>query len=324
MEKQFDELAQKLGTRVKQGEPMNVHTTLRVGGAARLYIEVETIDDLVGTVSSAKQLGVTVVVIGGGSNAVVSSQGINGLVIKNNCRKIDVARMSGKIVNQQIDMENAYVSAESGAIMNLLVRSTVDEGLCGLEYQLGLPGTVGGAVANNASFAPTQSYVGDCLYNARILTKEGEVREVDGSYFAFGYDTSSIGKNGDIVLSVVFKLTPADKSLLWQRATEALNHRTSQQTTKYGVGCTFRNIAIRNDLEMPSKEAIEDAIILIQKAGLLGLQVGGVMLSKNHPNFVYNMGNGDASDVLSLVGQIKAEIRNNYGKDLHMEAAEVK
>ena len=324
MDKTLEKLRELLGTsRVKVDEPMRLHATFKIGGPAQLYLEVETIEDLVASVTHARNLGVSVFIVGGGSNIIVSDKGIKGLVIKNNCRKFDVASMGGKIVNGKIDVSGAFVMAQSGVIMNQLVRFTVDQGLGGLEYQLGLPGTVGGAVCMNSNFPLKQAYMGDCVYRAKLLTPEGEIKEVDNSYFHFAYDYSILQKTGDIVLSVIFKLVPMDTAVLKERSMEAMTHRSGSQPKGLSAGCTFRNISILEAMTVPTPGRVTSAGYLIDKAGLKGKRIGDAKISDMHANFIMNMGNAKAEDIIALVELIKEEVKKKFNVGLHMEVKKI-
>ncbi len=137
MDTNLKELEKVLGpNKIRRNEPMSAHTTFKIGGPAEYYIDVDTIDDLVLAFNTARKLNIPVFLFGGGSNVIVADHGIKGLVIKNNCRRFEVMRMSGRIKNQKIVSSKALVYAESGVIMNQLVRFTIEQGLSGLEYQL--------------------------------------------------------------------------------------------------------------------------------------------------------------------------------------------
>lgn len=306
-------------TRVRLDEPISAHTTFKIGGPAEYYIHVDKIDDLIKVVRLADKHGIPFFVIGGGSNVIIADNGIEGLVVKNNCRKFDISSMLGKIQNKQINVNQTLVSAESGVIMNQLVRFTIEEGLEGLEYQLGLPGTVGGGVCMNSNFPLKGSYVGDCVYRARLITKQGEIKEVDQAYFRFAYDKSILQETGEVVLSVIFQLLPHDKKILWERATEALEHRSKSQPKGLSAGCTFRNIAISDAMRIPTPDNVTSAGFLIDKAGLKGKRIGDAMISDLHANFIMNMGNAKAEDVQKLVNLIKTEVKKQFGVQLVME-----
>lgn len=319
-DKRLEELQKAFGKeRIRQNEPMSLHTTIKIGGPAEFYFSAEEIKDLVKAVKIAIRMKMSFFILGGGSNILVSDNGISGLVIKNNCRKISVNRLNGRFKNKKIDVGEALVLAESGAIFNQLVRFTIEEGLEGLEYQLGLPGAVGGAVFMNSNFPKTKSFVGDCVYKATILTKEGEIKEVDKSYFKFAYDKSILQETGEILLSVLFKLKPADKKMLWKRGTEALSHRDFTQPKGPSAGCFFQNISISQAVKVSSSDMITSAGYFIDKAGLKGKKIGGAMISDKHANFIMNTGNAKASDIIVLTNLVKEEVFKKFGIKLALE-----
>lgn len=324
MDKNLIDLEKEFGTnRVRVDEPMSAHTTFKIGGPAKYYIEVSTDTDFVKAIKVAHNLGLHYFVLGGGSNVIISDTGIHGLVIKNNCRTFGLANIAGRVKKQKIDLDKALVIAEGGVIMNQLVRFTIEQGLGGLEYQLGLPGTVGGAVYMNSNFPKKGVYVGDCLYKAKLLTKEGEIKEVDNAYFHFGYDKSILQETGEIVISATFKLVPEDKKVLWERGMEALNYRNETQPKGVSAGCTFRNISIVEALRVPTPDKITSAGFLIDKAGLKGKKIGDAMISPLHANFILNLGNAKAQDVVDLINLVKDEVFKNFGVHLALEVKTV-
>ncbi len=319
----LQELEKVFGPKLRQNEPMSAHTTYKIGGPAEYYVDLEKTDDIVKAVNVAKQLELPLFVFGGGSNIVVADHGIKGLVVKNNCRKFDIMTMSGRVKNQKIDVDKALVYAQSGVIMNRLVRFTIEQGLEGLEYQLGLPGTVGGAVYMNSNYPRKGAYVGDFVFRVKLVTRSGEIKEVDNSYFHFAYDYSALQETEEIVLSVIFRLLPGDKKILWDRATDALNHRSESQPKGASAGCTFRNISIVEALCIPTPDQITSAGYLIDKAGLKGKRIGDAMISDRHANFILNMGNAKAQDIIALTTLIKDEVAKKFSVKLHLEVKTV-
>lgn len=323
MDKKLKELQEIFGARLKQDEPMSKHTTFKIGGPAEFYLDVEKVDDLVKAVNIVRQNKIPFFILGGGSNIIVSDKGVKGLVIKNNCRKFDVLSMIGKVRNKSeglgVNVDKALLYAESGVIMNQLVRFSIENRLGGLEYQLGLPGTVGGAIYMNSNFPRKGSYVGDNLYKAKLLTKTGEVKEVENSYFRFAYDKSILQTTEEILLSVVFKLKTEDKKSLWEKGEEALKYRTETQPKGVSAGCTFRNISISDAMRVPTPENITSAGYLIDKSGLKGKRIGDAMISDKHANFILNMGQAKAEDVKKLIDLVKEEVHKKFGVELHLE-----
>lgn len=306
------ELKKILGeNRIRVNELMSIHTTFKIGGPAQFYLEVSNLDDLVKAIKTAYKLKIPVFILGGGSNIIVSDSGIRGLVIKNNCRKFHLISMAGKVKNQKVGLEGALVYAESGTIMNQLVRFAIEQGLSGLEYQLGLPGTVGGAIFMNSNFPKENAFVGTSLYKAKILTRKGEVHEVDKSYFKFAYDQSILQETGEIVLSVTFKLKPIDKKILWERGMETLEWRNKTQPKGLSAGCIFRNIETTS------------AGYLIDKAGLKGKGQGEAIISGLHANFILNKGGAKTEDILGLINLAKEEVYKKFGVKLQLEVKPV-
>lgn len=191
---------------------------------AKLYVEVERIDDLINITKQAGMRKIPFYIIGTGSLTNLPTGQINGLLMKNNCRKFDIFTMSGKMREGQMGISNTLVYAESGTIMNQLVRFTIEEGYSGLEYHLGLPGTVGGAIYTNARYTPKNIYINDFVEKIKILNKGGEIQEVNGDYF-ISRAKSNFSQVENIILSSVFRLVPEDKKLLWQRANESAEYR---------------------------------------------------------------------------------------------------
>lgn len=323
MDKKMQELQKIFGVKIKLNEPMARHTTFKIGGPAEYYLEVDKIGDLIKAVNMAQKLNIPFFILGGGSNIIVSDKGVKAFVIKNNCRRFEVMSMIGKVKKGTsgfgIDVDWVLVFAEGGVIMNQLVRYCIEQGLSGLEYQLGLPGTVGGAIYMNSNFPKEQSFVGDNVYRAKLLTKTGEIKDVERSYFNFAYDKSILQETGEIILSVTFRLKKENKKILWERGTQALNYRTETQPKGISAGCTFRNISISDAMLVPTPANITSAGYLIDKSGLKGKRIGDAMISEKHANFILNMGNARSEDVIFLINLIKSEVKKKFGVELHLE-----
>lgn len=213
--------------RVKENESLATHTIRKIDVLAELYLEVDTIDELVKAVRSARNLQIPVFILGGGAR-VASEKNIPGLIIKNNCRRFDKASLKGSIRQNQVGVQDVLVFAESGVIMNQLVRFTIEEGLSGLEYQLGLPGTVGGAIYTNAKYIPKYLMVNKSLQSVRILHENGEIQTYNGQLPHFVYTDEVWEETKDIILSAAFTLAPGDKKSLWASGEEAVEWRRNE------------------------------------------------------------------------------------------------
>jgi UDP-N-acetylmuramate dehydrogenase len=319
----YEVLTKALGDRVKQGEPLARFTTFKVGGPADLFYEAKSAEGFVLAIKTAYKNNIPLFILGGGTNILIGDKGIRGLVIKNATQKIAIAGMKGERT-QEGSSSLVYVEAESGVIMNKLVRFTVEEGLSGLEMQLGLPGTVGGAVYMNSKWTKPEGYVGDVVHQATILTPKGEITVVPQSYFQFAYDTSSIQKTRDIVISVVFALRRDDKERLWKIANESVAYR--RETQPQGIssaGCAFRNITPAEAVAVATPNHTTSAGFLVDHAGLKGALVGGAQISPIHANFIFNTGKATAADVVALIEKAREQVKERFGVTLEEEIVRV-
>lgn len=291
-------------------------TTFKIGGPAEFFYEAGTIAQLVESVTKARELGLNVTILGGGTNVLIGDKGIRGLVIKNNTGAITIRGMKGSYRAGR-KVGSVYVEADSGVVFNKLVRFTVEEGLGGLEAHLGLPGTVGGAIFMNSKWTKPVSYVGDAVYQATILTPKNETKIVDRSFFRFAYDTSVIQKTADIVLRVVFALTPWEKNDLWKIANQSIAYRReSQPQGVKSPGCTFRNISKSQAVIAVTPNRTTSAGFLVDHAGLKGRAIGDAQISPVHANFIVSNGHAKASDVVKLIELARAKVKEQFGVEL--------
>jgi len=304
----YDILIKELGElRVKKDEPMANHTTFRIGGPADLFYIAYEEKEFINAIKLARELAIPIFILGGGANILVSDKGIRGLVIKNRASKVRIVGLKGK--GKVLAVNEVYVEAEGGALINQLVRFCLDEGLEGLEFLLSVPGTVGGALKINAHFRPEKGeFIGNKLYKARLLTLENKVVEVGKDYFIFCYDQSVLQKSGDILLAATFCLTKGDKKMIWKEAMAGVKKR--QESQPIGIacsGCTFRNTQDK------------PAGYLLEKAGLKGIKVGNAQFSQKHANFILNLGGAKAKDVLELIKIAKEKVKEKFGVELKEE-----
>lgn len=323
MDQKIKQFQEKNGVnKVKLDEPMSLHTTFKVGGPADAYYEAETVQDLVKAIKTAISLDLPYFVFGGGSNLLVSDKGIRGVVLRNKSKNIKVLSFKGKLKDGQKQVEEVYVEADAGIAVNYAVRFTIEEGLQGLEVFLGLPGTIGGAVWNNSHFRqPKNEFIGNLVHSAKILDIDGNVKEVDHSYFSFNYDYSILHDTKETVLSVVFTLKPSSKEALWKIASEqSVQKRHDEQPLELpSSGCTFQNIQKADALRLGTPNFTRSAGYLIDKAGLKGTQIGKAMISKKHANFIVNLGGAQAKDIEKIMDQVKKVVAEKFSVQLRPE-----
>lgn len=288
-------------TNLEKNKPLAPFTTYKIGGHADWFVETHTIDELLHAVSEAKRANIPFFLLGCGANILFTDKGFRGLVIGNRANKATL-------------LEGNKVFAESGAIIADLITLCYERGFSGFEHFIDIPSTVGGAMWQNLHFlSPDRKrtmYISEIVGTSRILTEEGHVQTVDVDYFQFGYDTCILHKRQDIVLDVTFRLSQKpkteiksvmDSNLAWRRAKQP-------QLPEYpSCGSVFKKI-----------EGI-GAGRLIEQAGLKGMRIGGAEISKKHANFIVNLGDAKASDVLALIHYAQKEVKQKSGYALETE-----
>jgi UDP-N-acetylmuramate dehydrogenase len=219
-----EKLEKSIGRKLGVNESLAQHTFLQTKAVAQMYLEIDAQDVLIKTIAAARSLSIPVYILGSGTR-LEAQKDIKGLVIKNLCRRFDKVSVKGIIKKQEMGVEYVQVYAQAGTLMNQLVRFTIEEGLSGLEYQLGLPGTVGGAIFTNAKYKPKYLPVNKALHSVTLLSKTGDIQNYTGELPYFVYTSEEWEEAEDVILSAVFKLKPTDKKELWERAEEAVQWR---------------------------------------------------------------------------------------------------
>ncbi len=291
-------IARDTGLAVRRSEPLANHTTLRIGGPADLFVAVSAVEDLTTVLALARQMDVPALVLGGGSNLLVSDRGVRGLVVANGCRT--VRRHEGSVL-----------WAESGANLAGVARQAMRWGLSGLEWCVSVPGTVGGAVVGNAG--AHGGCVADNLLRATLLGPDGALVEWPVARFGYGYRASALksairsGQAGPVVLAAAFQLHEADPAEMEARAAGFLAHRRSTQPVEPSAGSIFQN--------PPGDYAGR----IIEALGLKGTGEGGAAFSTVHANFIVNQGGARAADVVTLINRARQEAWQALGVELTPE-----
>jgi UDP-N-acetylmuramate dehydrogenase len=285
------------GDRLLQDEPMAAHTSFGVGGPADLFIRAEEIGELVEWLRLARAHEVPCIVLGGGTNILVADAGIRGLVVLNGCQ------------SSSID-DDGRVVAESGVSLRKLARHTVAQGWEGLEWAVGIPGTIGGAVVGNAG--AYGGYMADVVHDALLLSPDGEVHRVRRDDLGFGYRTSALkrvgaGEQRPIVLEAVMQLRPGDAQELAARAEQITLQRRTRTPEGACAGSMFK------------RTQHYPAGFLIEQAGLKGLKVGGAQISPKHANFFMNCGNASAQDIATLIEIAQERVWQDFQERLEPE-----
>ncbi len=286
-------LRAQFGDRVRTDEPLARHTTLRLGGPADVWFAPQSAEELVAAVSLARAHGVSPFLLGSGANLVIGKAGIRGLVLENRA--------------QRITFQEALVCAESGTALPRLAKYCAEKSLSGLEWAVGVPGTLGGAVVNNAG-AYGQA-IGNALIRAELLLADGSRTWQPVDWFRYGYRSSRI-KRGDIsavVLQVELQLSPAPFAEIAARIQAYTERRKATQPPGATVGSMFKN--------PPGDFAGR----LIEAAGLKGYRMGQAQISPIHANFFVNLGGATADDVIALIRLARDTVAEKFGVTLELE-----
>ncbi len=291
------EASAALGIRAKRNESLAPHTTFRIGGPADFFVEAKTISDLIEYVKLAREHGVEIFVLGNGSNVLVLDGGVRGLVIENHCDQFSLS---------VIGTERAILTAESGVPLPNVANRMARQGWSGLEWAIGVPGTVGAAVVGNAG--AQGGCIADNLLQVSLLDAAGAMRKLSIQDLAFGYrDSRFKHAKSEIILSADFELRQDDPQVCIARMIEYSEHRRRTQPTEPSVGSMFKN--------PPGDFAGR----LIEQAGLKGTRVGKVEVSQVHANFFVNQGGATAKEVLRLIDIVREQVRKKFGIELELE-----
>ncbi len=296
-------LSARFADRAAVDVPLAPMTTFRVGGPAEFFVEAHSADEVVDALRIADAHGVPVTMLGGGSNVLVSDDGVRGLVI----------RVRGGLIDR---VDRTHVRADMGVSINGLVRWTIAHGCAGLEAWAGTPGTVGGAIYGNAHFAGR--LIGDLVSEVRLATRAGVVRDVPASAMRFGYDRSRLQDSGEVLLSANFIVADGDSTELRAVARQSLAFRKrTQPLDTPSAGCVFRNPEAGID-------RVPDGVpwsagALVERAGLKGSVAGGARVSAAHANFIINDGGATARDIRTLIERCRREVRAQFGVELRDE-----
>ena len=289
---QFQEIA---GTeQVLIQEPMKNHTTFRIGGPAACFVRPQDAGQVERILNICRENEVPWFILGNGSNLLVSDRGFDGVIIQ-------IYRNMSRI-----QVSGHYMTVQAGALLSAVAKQALREGLSGLEFASGIPGTVGGAVVMNAG-----AYGGemkDVVESVTVLNEEGAVRKLAREELQMGYRTSLVKKKGYTFLEAVLKLNDGDPAAISARMEELKEQRVSKQPLEYPIaGSTFK----RPEGYFAGK--------LIMDSGLRGFRVGGAQISEKHCGFVINTGDATAEDVVRLIRQVQDIVYEKFHVKLEPE-----
>jgi UDP-N-acetylmuramate dehydrogenase len=281
----------------KLSEPLKKHTTFKIGGEARLFLQPRNYRELRQVVENCRRRALKVLVLGAGSNLLVSDRGVSAAVIK----------LDSPAFTKTSNLEN-IVEAGAGKPLNQLLAYCCLHGLSGLEFMAGIPGTLGGALVMNAGVCAggKKLSIGDLVESVAVMDYNGKLKIIDRAKIDFGYRRSGLAKY--IILSASLRLVPGDKKEVADNIRGYLDRRKASQDYGYpNAGCIFKN------------PQADFAGKLIDACGLKGKKIGSAAVSLKHANFIVNTGNASAKDVLGLMRLVKKEVKFKYNIVLEPE-----
>lgn len=275
-------------------EIMAAHTTFRVGGPADCLVELENVQQLQNIQHYLHLVGIPYVILGNGSNVLVSDEGYRGVVLQ-------VANRMNRIT-----VEGNRVVAQAGALMSQVAKAAWENGLTGMEFAAGIPGTVGGGVVMNAgAYGGEMSQI---VTSVTVVNAEGEIMELENESMEFGYRYSTIRNQPFTVTEVSFELKPGEKEAIKATMDDLSARRREKQPLEYpSAGSTFKR---------PEGHFAGE---LIMNAGLRGFQIGGARISDKHCGFVINTGNATAADIMALIREVQICVKEKFHVDLEPE-----
>ncbi|MDP2873716.1 MAG: UDP-N-acetylmuramate dehydrogenase [bacterium] len=299
----YRKLEKVFGSRAEKDVVLAPYTTFKIGGPADLFFVAKNTAELVGAVNAAKVSDVQYFVLGGGSNILVSDAGFRGLVIKNEAQNCELT-------------EGGLIRVDSGYPLQKFIDWTFDQGLVGLEWFGGIPGTIGGAIYNNI-------HGKDQLFNGRvvrvIMLKEDEtVKTEPVSHLKSAYDYTILKEIKEVILEAFLRLESGDVEQARKIRLDWWQEKKKFQPQTNCAGCPFKNIseADQKRLEYPTRST---GYLIDRGLGLKGLQIGGAKVCETHANFIVNAGGATALDVVALIEKIKAEAKEKLGVKLELE-----
>jgi UDP-N-acetylmuramate dehydrogenase len=279
---------------VKTDYPVGRHTWYGLGGPADYFITPQTVGQLKEVIRRCNDNGVRSMVIGFGSNLLISDDGVRGAVIK-----LDSARFT------QVKFEDEQIVAGAGVDLRDLVRTSVSGGLAGLEGLTGIPSSMGGAVRMNAG--GRFGDVGTIVKSVKLMDNEGNIFEKSKPELVFDYRTTNI--TAKFILEARLKLTPGDPEQILRTVKEVWIYKENNQPplSTRNSGCIFKN------------PGGTPAGVLIDRAGLKGLQVGGAVVSEKHANFIIAKDGCTSRDVMRLIEAVRQRVKENCDVELELE-----
>ena len=282
---------------IKYNEPMSKHTSFKVGGPAECFIKIQTIEELKEITNFIQKNKINSVIIGNGSNILVTDKGIKGIVLQICIKKYEIAKL---------DEVKIKATIGAGNKMSEIAQKFLKEEITGFEELSGIPGTIGGAIKMNAGAHKKE--IKDILESVTILDEDNKLRELTNEELHLEYRRSILFEKKYIVIEAKFNLQKGKYEEINSKMQEYKKYRQEKQPIEYpSAGSTFK----RGENYITAK--------LIDDAGLKGYTIGGAQVSEKHAGFVINKGNATAKDILELIEYIKEKVYKTSKEKINLE-----
>ena len=287
--------AEALGCKIEKNAPLKDRTTFKIGGRCDLLVHMNREESFLKLVPLAEKLGVPYYIFGKGSNLIVDSDGISGVVF-----------LSGKDFSEITQKNDTAFVCQAGTSLAQICGKALEQGLTGLEFAYGIPGTLGGAVFMNAGAYDGE--IKDVVSSVRAMDRQGNVKIYSNSELDFSYRHSRFCQSGEIILSAEIMLKKGEKSEIKAKMDELMKKRRSKQPLEYpSAGSTFK------------RPEGSYASLLIEQCGLKGVHVGDAEVSTKHSGFIINKGNASFAELMELIQIVKNTVKEKTGYVLECE-----
>ncbi len=292
-------LAASLNCRIEIFAPLSNHTSFKVGGRCDMLIYPNSLESLAKLHTKCKEVSLNSIILGNGTNVLFTDRGFRGVVFI----------LSNEIGG--VTVEGDTIIAQAGASLKKLCIAALDNGLTGLEFAYGIPGTVGGAVYMNAGAYGGE--VKDVIVSVTAADASGNVITFTRDELDMGYRRSIFTDSDYVILSATFKLNDGDRTEIKDKMDDLMSRRKDKQPLEYpSAGSTFK------------RPEGTYAGLVIEQSGLKGYTVGGAQVSEKHANFVINKGGATATDIINLIDDVKKIVKEKTGYDLECEVKLIK
>ncbi len=294
----IERLLSKIKGIVLRNERLSNHTSIGIGGPADYLIIPEDVDDVRRVMTFSTEGEINFLFLGQGSNVLIGDDGFRGIVLKFS---------EGRGLQSVCFLDSFRMEVQAGTPLKRLINVSQERGLSGLEFAIGIPGSLGGAIWTNAG--ANSHAIGSIVERVTVIKEDGEIKELSDKEIEFSYRYSTFQDKKWFIWKAVLRLEPSTPSEIAKKVRIFWEKRKKQPFSYPSAGCVFKN--------PPGDFAGR----LIEQAGCKGLVIGGAKVSESHANFIVNIGGAKAKDVLQLMEIIRERVKEKFGIELEPEIA---